>query len=539
MLNKYNYKMNIKPIVKLKSQEVTYSLIKGRNVLGRNAQMCSIIINHQSISNQHCEIIINEHNREMFIKDLNSRNGTFVNGKRLQQQLNVVLKENDVLRFGKDHTMYKVEYIPFSLNDKIQFTIEDDVAMNHTNNNNYSKTSIDHLNRKLLIQNQNVNEQHNEEYEMIHYKHNALMKYASDLQKQNDALKEENQRLSEIIMIKERENTDMNNKLDSDENIIQLKEKEKVIDILRAELFYTQHELQRMSQLKGIDSDYVNESVTLRKIVQQYKNIIDNMNMKWNDIVNENERLKTEIKYCRSLIDNINQTANVLVGQHDETIKTFLLKVKSSLNNFNKDTGGYLLEQVKGVINDKENALKQVISMSIRNKQLEYFNNQLTQNITQLNEQIQQRVELGNVQNVIKQLQDKITLMQMCYSPEKVAQLEQMIAKLTVGVDVNVNTNANINTNKQNYNVQYINNNDNIDKNNKDISSVKQEINVNNDIQQLKDTLQKEVSDPDMQKYINKQDSNINISNNVNEQSINNNLEEIKSISSRIDNSNI
>jgi hypothetical protein len=365
------------------------------------------------------------------------------------------------------------------------------------------------------------------------------MKYASDLQKQNDALKEENQRLSEIIMIKERENTDMNNKLDSDENIIQLKEKEKVIDILRAELFYTQHELQRMSQLKGIDSDYVNESVTLRKIVQQYKNIIDNINMKWNDIVNENERLKTEIKYCRSLIDNINQTANVLVGQHDETIKTFLLKVKSSLNNFNKDTGGYLLEQVKGVINDKENALKQVISMSIRNKQLEYFNNQLTQNITQLNEQIQQRVELGNVQNVIKQLQDKITLMQMCYSPEKVAQLEQMIAKLTVGVDVNVNTNANINTNKQNYNVQYINNNDNIDKNNKDISSVKQEINVNNDIQQLKDTLQKEVSDPDMQKYINKQDSNINISNNVNEQSINNNLEEIKSISSRIDNSNI
>ena len=116
---------------------------------------------------------------------------------------------------------------------------------------NYSKTSIDHLNRKSLIQSQNVNEQHNEEYDMIYYKHNALMKYASDLQKQNDALREENQRLSEIIMVKERENTDMNNKLDGDENIIQLKEKEKVIDILRAELFYTQHELQRISQIKG------------------------------------------------------------------------------------------------------------------------------------------------------------------------------------------------------------------------------------------------------------------------------------------------
>ncbi|MCB0390079.1 MAG: FHA domain-containing protein [Bdellovibrionales bacterium] len=65
------------------------NLKKGQNLIGRN-QNCAIPIAHPGISKQHCIIVINEN--QISVNDLNSSNGTFVNGLKIK---NYNLKAND------------------------------------------------------------------------------------------------------------------------------------------------------------------------------------------------------------------------------------------------------------------------------------------------------------------------------------------------------------------------------------------------------------------------------------------------------------
>ncbi|MCB0357471.1 MAG: FHA domain-containing protein, partial [Bdellovibrionales bacterium] len=57
------------------------NLKKGQNLIGRNPQ-CDIPIAHPGISKQHCTIKVSAN--EITIDDLNSSNGTFVNGLKIK-----------------------------------------------------------------------------------------------------------------------------------------------------------------------------------------------------------------------------------------------------------------------------------------------------------------------------------------------------------------------------------------------------------------------------------------------------------------------
>jgi len=64
-------------------------------VIGREED-CTLRINHDAISRKHCVIITSEN--EVVVRDLNSRNGTFVNDERVASE--AVLLNGDVLRVG-------------------------------------------------------------------------------------------------------------------------------------------------------------------------------------------------------------------------------------------------------------------------------------------------------------------------------------------------------------------------------------------------------------------------------------------------------
>ncbi len=78
-----------------------YSLVSRTLRIGRNGDN-DIQLNDDAVSGRHAEITVQpsaymEGYMEVWVKDLNSTNGTIVNGKRVRKHL---LKHDDVVRIG-------------------------------------------------------------------------------------------------------------------------------------------------------------------------------------------------------------------------------------------------------------------------------------------------------------------------------------------------------------------------------------------------------------------------------------------------------
>lgn len=76
-------------------------------VIGR-AEECSLRVNSEAISRQHCVISFDGH--EVRIRDLGSRNGTFVNGERLEAPRRLVM--GDQLRVGPMEFLVTHAFVP-------------------------------------------------------------------------------------------------------------------------------------------------------------------------------------------------------------------------------------------------------------------------------------------------------------------------------------------------------------------------------------------------------------------------------------------
>jgi len=72
-----------------------YELTLEKTAVGR-ADKNTLVIHDSSVSSQHCEILVNGY--EVIVRDLNSHNGTFVDGVRLKHQSQA--KSGQTVRFG-------------------------------------------------------------------------------------------------------------------------------------------------------------------------------------------------------------------------------------------------------------------------------------------------------------------------------------------------------------------------------------------------------------------------------------------------------
>ena len=68
-------------------------------VIGSRADASQIVINKPTVSRKHAEINIANDNR-IYIKDLNSSNGTYLNKKRIRPGVNTEIKIGDVINLG-------------------------------------------------------------------------------------------------------------------------------------------------------------------------------------------------------------------------------------------------------------------------------------------------------------------------------------------------------------------------------------------------------------------------------------------------------
>jgi phosphoserine phosphatase RsbU/P len=77
-------------------QAIPYSLTEGETVLGRLPE-CTIQLKSNMVSRRHAEVARGEGN-QFFVRDLQSGNGTFVNGKKIEEP--TLLKHNDRIKLG-------------------------------------------------------------------------------------------------------------------------------------------------------------------------------------------------------------------------------------------------------------------------------------------------------------------------------------------------------------------------------------------------------------------------------------------------------
>jgi len=81
----------------LRYRGTRFPVRRGEYILGRSPY-CSIVVSNALASRQHCAVRMVAEG--LSITDLNSRNGTFVNGERISEQR--LLSAGDVIRVGSD-----------------------------------------------------------------------------------------------------------------------------------------------------------------------------------------------------------------------------------------------------------------------------------------------------------------------------------------------------------------------------------------------------------------------------------------------------
>ncbi len=78
-------------------------LTKDRTTLGRRPYN-DIVIDNLAVSGEHA--VLQMTGNEVYLEDLNSTNGTYVNGKAIKKQL---LQNGDTVEIGKDKIKYRLE----------------------------------------------------------------------------------------------------------------------------------------------------------------------------------------------------------------------------------------------------------------------------------------------------------------------------------------------------------------------------------------------------------------------------------------------
>lgn len=90
---------NAMPKLRIEGNENRVYDMQTMQTIGRNDAVCQIVLNHMSVGRLHAEIHLNQ--GKLFIRDLNSVNGTFVNQVRLKPSEYTAVAQGDQVKFGE------------------------------------------------------------------------------------------------------------------------------------------------------------------------------------------------------------------------------------------------------------------------------------------------------------------------------------------------------------------------------------------------------------------------------------------------------
>lgn len=427
----------------LQSDASSFVLPKEVNKLGRNPLTNNIILNHQSISKDHALIEFDK-NRNAFISDMHSSNGTYVNGKKISSTSKVPLNQNDLIKFGKDPTVYRFNNFASSTCSRVfnSMSTKNSTVLGNSTNNLYKSgvnapKEANNLESQVYLKQQELDNvsmsfaQLNDEYNKLNAKHNALLQYASDIQKKNDFLE---------FTIKER-----NEKIQKLENIDQnriLMEKEAMIKILQNENMFYNQELQKIKQtfnnqnvsyhLELIVNEYLTQISTLKRINEEYRLQQSTTERKWNELLKTNESLKIQIEAINSKWNEDNEKYIHLLQQNDLRLTEALNQIPDCYDKFNinkEQAARYLVKQVDMYLNEKANLLHENSILNRKVCDLMYENEKLKDEIC-INSTKNLDYNIKALVDKNAELSDTIINLQNAISPEKQINFEKTFKEM-------------------------------------------------------------------------------------------------------------
>ena len=291
-----------------------------------------------------------------------------------------------------------------------------------------------------------------DKYNKLNAKHNALMIYASDIQKKNDVLELEIQEKS----IKNSENNiinDDNEKNDPNINMNRiLIEKEAMINHLQEENQLYKTNLEKIKQrligegdrnnlehqnisnlIEKLNNEYLSEAVKYKQIINKYLQYETTCSKKWNELILANDTLKEKV---RSLSNNWNEDIkkyNNILRNNDVRLQSALEKISDKIGgNFDikkEEAAKFLVEQTRILLGEKEHLIKENSILNKRNSELEVENNKLKEEITQM-ELDRKNGDNKALLSKIEELKDAIKKKDIMYDPEKIINYQNIILEL-------------------------------------------------------------------------------------------------------------
>ena len=308
----------------LKTKKEVYKLTKERISIGRN-RSSQIVINNNTISKDHA-IIEFDQDGNAIIKDLNSSNGTYVNGQRLK--LNPIrLKTGDKITFGKYDMEFTFEAFNTNIGDSkteadFNQCMINGNSINNMNMNNFSRENNDNriiFDKKINL----VNENEISFARMNHFHNSNTMNTLTKNSNINNNLKNEDNNNNYI----ENENNNNNNYIENNNN-------------------------ERLLQ---------NKIEELEKRNLEIENEKEDLNKKNSELTDDLNKKITELKKMTNLFDELNEEYSKLNAKHN-TLMVYASDIQKKLDLANIEISQmknkcHGNEEVDKIINEKEKVI--------------------------------------------------------------------------------------------------------------------------------------------------------------------------------------
>ena len=429
----------------LKTLKEVYKLTKQRVSIGRDKN-CTIVINNNTVSKDHAILEFDE-DFNCIIKDLNSSNGTYVNGQKLKT-VPLKLRSGDKIKFGK----YDIEYIFESANMLNDTKTEQEITMKlseNINEQNEQKEEISHTETNNIIKDGKislVNENELSYPKMNHFQNNKNIIYSFGNSNGMNYDSEQNlinKNIHNKLNNKNQTNFEKNNKINNNEDEIveqytnnsnvynknsnnylinneyeyknQFEQFEKKIEILEKEKEDMKELInEKTIKLKKLNNlfDELNEEYS--KLNSKYNSLISYSS----DIQKKLEKANEEISELK-LKNNLNEENNLneLLNQKDNIIsimqneinyyKELCNKKGISLNNQEDNNKiNTKLNTISNIFVNENNKLKQKLEF-YKNKIKKEENNKINNiNFKQFETQINYQID--NFNNIISTYNSKL-----------------------------------------------------------------------------------------------------------------------------------
>ena len=342
----------------LKTLKEVYKLTKQRVSIGRDKN-CTIVINNNTVSKDHAILEFDE-DFNCIIKDLNSSNGTYVNGQKLKT-VPLKLRSGDKIKFGK----YDIEYIFESANMLNDTKTEQEITMKlseNINEQNEQKEEISHTETNNIIKDGKislVNENELSYPKMNHFQNNKNIIYSFGNSNGMNYDSEQNlinKNIHNKLNNKNQANFENNNKINNNEDEI-----------------VEQYTNNSNVYNKNSNNYLINNEYEYKNQFEQFEKKIEILEKEKEDMKELINEKTIKLKKLNNLFDELNEEYSKLNSKYNSLI-SFSSDIQKKLEKANEDISELKL---KNNLNE-ENNLNELLNqkdniISIMQNEINYY----------------------------------------------------------------------------------------------------------------------------------------------------------------------